>query len=344
MPTEDALIPHERSAAVTRGLRQAFGVETFEDICLLTKGLSSALVFRIVVRGTPYPLRIITRPDAMSDPTRQFKCMQAGAEAGLAPRVCYTSIEDRISITDFVEAEPFPATEALVRMPAALRILHALPPFPKAVNYFDAMDGFVRRFQAANILPKSETEEHFIRYEPLAAIYPRDDSEMVSCHNDLKPENILFDGRQVWLVDWEAAFLNDRYADLSVVANFVLTDDADEIAFLRSYFGHPPDEYQLARFFLMRQMMHMSYSAVFLFLGASGQPVDLSEMPPEFKDFHRRIWAGEVNLGDNHMKIVYGRVHWNRLLENMRQARFDEALRIVSARMASSSEGPKAVS
>ena len=111
------MIPQEKSAAVIRGLREAFGVTTFEDIRMLTRGLSPALVFRIVVRGSPYLLRIITRTDAMSDPTRQFTCMKAGAEAGLAPRVWYTSTEDRISITDFVEAAPFPETEALVRMP-----------------------------------------------------------------------------------------------------------------------------------------------------------------------------------------------------------------------------------
>src|ERR1700760_2741221 len=124
------MIPLEKSAAVSRGLRKTFGVETFEDIRLLTKGLSSALVFRIVLKGCPYLLRIITRTDAMGDPTRQFTCMQAAADAGLAPRVLYVSVEDRLSITDFVEAVPFPVNEALVRLPGVVRSLHALPPFP----------------------------------------------------------------------------------------------------------------------------------------------------------------------------------------------------------------------
>jgi hypothetical protein len=52
---------------------------------------------------------------------------------------------------------------------------------------------------------------------------------------------------------------------------------------------------------------------------------------PEFRDFHRRIWAGEIDLAGNGMKTVYGRVHWERLLQKTRQARFKEALRIVSA-------------
>ena len=64
------------------------------------------------------------------DMARHISCMQAAADAGLAPRIRYSSVEDRISFTDFVETVPFPATEALRRVPAALRILHALPPFP----------------------------------------------------------------------------------------------------------------------------------------------------------------------------------------------------------------------
>jgi hypothetical protein len=87
--------------------------------------------------------------------------MRSGAAAGIAPRVWYTGAEDRISITDFVETRPFPVNEALVRLPSALKELHALPAFPKAVNYLDAVDGFIRKFQEAKILPDSETEELF---------------------------------------------------------------------------------------------------------------------------------------------------------------------------------------
>jgi aminoglycoside phosphotransferase (APT) family kinase protein len=327
------MIPEEKSAAVTRGLREAFGVAAFEDIRLMTRGLTSALVFRVVVRGSPFLLRIITRTDALKDPTRQFACMRAAADAGLAPYVWYTSIEDRISITDFVEEVPFPTTEALVRMPVTLRALHALPPFPK-VPIYENFAAFIRKFQAANILPASETEEVLARYAQMAAVYPQHDADMVSSHSDLKPENILFDGQRVWLVDWEAAFLNDRYFDLAIVANFLVNNDEEERVYLHEYFGHPPDEYQLARFFLMRQAMHLFAAAIFLLLGTSVRPITKGEDAPEFRDFHRRIWAGEVNLADSNLKTIYGRLHWERLSRNVRQTRFMEALRIVSDRNA----------
>jgi hypothetical protein len=331
------MIPEEKRAAVARGLQEAFGVTEFEEIRMM-KDLAQSMVFRIVVRGSPFLLKLNTRS---GDPTCQLTCMRAAAEAGLTPRIRYAG-SDGISITDFVEPVSFPASEALVRLPKVLRFLHALPPFPTRASHLNttctfllnkgpAVDGFIRKFREAAILPAPETEELFARFAEVTEAYQRRDPDMVSSHNDLfKPDNILFDGRRVWLVDWEAAFLNDRYTDLAVVANMIVTRDADEASFLEEYFGAPPDLRQLARFFLARQLAHIFYAMVFLWQGSSAKPIDWSETVPEYSDFHRRFWAGEVKLADNRTKAVYGRVHWQRLLENTRQPRYNEALRLVS--------------
>ena len=331
------MIPQEKVAAVTRGVNQAFGVATFEHIRELTERPGSNRAFRIVVRGSAYLLRINTRAGDMA---RHFSCMQAAAEAGLAPRVRYASAEDRISITDFVEAVPFPARDALRRVPAALRTLHALPPFPVApfnttctflLNKGPALDGFLEKFRAANILPEHDLEEPLAQYAQLAGAYFSLDPDLAPSHNDLfKPDNILFDGSRLWLVDWEAAFQNDRYADLAVAANMLVASEAEEQIYLQEYFGAPPVSYQAARFYLMKQLAHMFYAMAFLSLGSAGKPVDWSEPVPTYSDFQRRFWAREVDLADNHSKTVYGRVHWGKLRDNLRQPRFDEALRIVA--------------
>ncbi|HTA40879.1 MAG TPA: phosphotransferase [Bryobacteraceae bacterium] len=331
------MIPQEKSEAVIRGLHEAFGVKEFEDISRITRGQTNSHVFRIIVRGSPYLLKIITRAE---DPTRHYTCMREAGEAGIAPRVWHTNTEDKISITDYVEAEPLSRSEALRRLPALLRRLHALPRFARApfntsctylLNKGRAPDEFLQKFQNSNVLPEAESKEFFARLEEMAAVYPFDDAEMVSGHNDLfKPDNILFDGERVWLVDWEAAFLNDRYADLVVVANQLVTNEAEETDYLRKYFGAPPDPYQLARFHLMQQLSHLFYTMAFLCIGSMGKPVDWSGAVPEFTDWHRRMWPGEIDLKDAAVKTVYGRVHWERLLRNVGQARYKEALRIVS--------------
>src|SRR4051812_10347948 len=107
------MIPEEKQPAVARALSEAFGVTEFEEISLLTGGMSTALVYRIVVQGSPYLLRLIMRTDAMADPTRQFATMKAAEEAGIAPRMLVANVEDRLMIAEFVEARPFPDDMAL---------------------------------------------------------------------------------------------------------------------------------------------------------------------------------------------------------------------------------------
>ena len=333
------MIPQEKSAAVTLGLNRTFGVTEFEDIRDLTERPGSNRAFRIIVRGSAYLLRINTRP---GDMTRHFTCMQAAADAGVAPHVRYASVEDRISITDFVEAVPLPAADALIRIPAALRTLHKLPPFPGSpfnttctflLNKGPALDGFLQKFHTSSILPENDTAELLSLYRQVAAVYSRLDPDLAPGHNDLfKPDNMIFDGNRLWLVDWEAAFQNDRYADLAVVANMLITNESEESIYLQEYFGEPPDECQRARFYLIRQLAHMFYAMAFLTLGLPGKPVDRSEPVPTYSDFQRRFWAREAGLADDQAKTAYGIAHWEQLAQNTRQPRFDEALRIVSDR------------
>ncbi len=69
------MIPEDKLEAVTGAVREAFGVTEIEDVRMITKGQSGALVFRIIVRGAPFLLRLITRT---ADPTMgdHFNCMK----------------------------------------------------------------------------------------------------------------------------------------------------------------------------------------------------------------------------------------------------------------------------
>jgi hypothetical protein len=80
----------------------------------------------------------------------------------------------------------------------------------------------------------------------------------------------------------------------------------------------------------MRQVVHMMGATIFLLLGSEGKPISQSDDIPSFADFHQKLWAGEVDLADNEMKVLNGMVHWSQLLQNMRHPRFEESLRIVS--------------
>jgi aminoglycoside phosphotransferase (APT) family kinase protein len=292
------------------------------------------------------------RPHSIG-PERYFSCMNAAAAAGLAPRVLYTSAEDEIALTDFVEEVPFPADEALARMPSVLRALHALPVFPSTPGHINttctfllhpgpALEGLFAAFQkavrAADALATEMCDHLLALHSELAAACRPNPADMVSCHNDLfKPDNVLFDGQRVWLVDWEAAFLNDRYADLAVVANLLLDSRPEDVpeneqqerAFLSGYFNREADAHELARLFLMRQLAHLFYAMAFLMLGASGAPGH--DPGIDFSVFQNSLWAGQVNLADIPTKFTYGRVNLEQLLHNTTQPRYREALSLVTA-------------
>lgn len=326
------MIPENKQDAVTKALQRAFNTDAFETIQPLTKGLSGALVFKITVHGMPYLLRIITRADTRDKPEYYFDCLQAAANAGLAPRIHYLNIEDRILITDYIEGQYFPVAKARIKMADTLRSLHALPKFSYRLNFIEASDNFLQKFLASDIVPKKDTKDLFESYTRIGKVYPRDDEEnLVSCHNDVKPDNIIFDGMSPWLVDWEAARLNDRYVDLAALANFVVKNDKEETELLTRYFGETFDEYKQARFFLMSQIVHMFCFTLCSIFGSAGKSIDINMSTLSFNEYHDRIWNNEINLADNDEKLRYALVHMKKLQNNMQTKRFEESLRIVDA-------------
>jgi thiamine kinase-like enzyme len=327
------MIPENKQAAVNKALEFSFGTSHWEEIQPLTKGLSSALVFKIIVKGKPYLLRVIMREDAVADPTHYFGCMQSAASAGVAPPIFYLDNKERISITGFVQEKYFSKQEARNLMPIYIRKLHNLPKFPFRLQYFARMEGFMEKFRTARLVHEQIINEIFSIYDSIANVYPRNAQEnWVSCHNDLKPENVIFDGSRPWFVDWESAFLNDPYLDLAMVTNFVIENSEQEVEFLRRYFGRPAEQYEHARLFLMQQLLHVYYFTSFILFSGQNESVDIDSMEKQdFKSFHDRIWSGEISLANTNPKLQYAWVHKDRLLFNAHGKRFKDSLATISA-------------
>jgi thiamine kinase-like enzyme len=340
-PSElNSFLPQTKLDAVLRGLQSAFGTTTVDAITPLGGGLSSAFVYKIVVHNKPYALRIIMDVNALADPARQYICTKIAADACVSPKLHYSNIEDAVAITDFVEAIPlldrYPnRDELLPALANTIRRLHDAPLFPKLVNFMDAIDGFIAEYQAAPIFPASATDELFERYAEVQACYPRYDPDLVSSHNDLNYRNIVCDSRQIWLVDWEAAFQNDRFADLATLGNSFVNNEAQEELFLRTYFGDSLDDVKRARYFLARQIRHLFYALVMIRVATALAPADWhyahpTEVP-SITEFRRQIGSGEIDLATIEGQLLFARVEMNEALHEMRSERFAAAVETIKA-------------
>ncbi len=96
----------------------------------------------------------MARTDELSSPAKYYEYMKAGAEAGIAPKVWYLNVQDKISITDFIEKKAISdkqsqGNHAKVLKQAACSVAIS------QTNNNEVMDGMVQRFQAANLFRMS---------------------------------------------------------------------------------------------------------------------------------------------------------------------------------------------
>lgn len=332
------LIPATRRDAVAQALLTAFGVrEPDAPPVALAGGLSGAKLMRIRVGGVPYVLRLEAATSAYADPARArtYACMRTAAGAMLSPRVWHADPDEGVTIIDHIATAPladYPGDGEgfITELAQALRVLHQTPPFPPGVDFLDGVAGLIERHLVAGLLGTEATAEVFAAFEGLRAAYRPRPRDLVSSHNDLNPANILYDGRRLWLIDWEVAFLADRFLDLAAVANWFGQDAAGEHRLLSAYLGAEPDAEAIDRLRLMRAANHVYYGVIFLIGAAAERPgVRLGEDSldaPSLAAFRERLRAGQMDLALWENRVAYGKARLATALDRMRSPAFAAAL------------------
>ncbi|RYX86451.1 hypothetical protein EON83_01920 [bacterium] len=332
------LVPAAKHNAVENALLGAFGSTEIDHIAPLTGGRSSALVYKVTAENKPYVIRLVTEIDALTDPNRHFICLNAAARQGIAPPVRYTNAQDAVSIVDFIEHAPlstsFTTQEQLLGELASLvKATHSLPLFPPLVGFLDGVESLIERYKTLGVLPPAVLEEHFRYYEAIQLAYPRHDTNLVASHNDLNPTNILHNNGKIWLIDWEAAFANDRYVDLALVNIFFGAGEYGEEILLGNYFGDSLNDYHRARFFLMRQVCFMYVAMLFMHLvSVFRKPdsiLDAGMKTISFPELQSQLQNGKFMMVSADDHLLFAKVVLNQSLSQMKTPRFNESLDIV---------------
>ncbi|ADG10729.1 aminoglycoside phosphotransferase [Caulobacter segnis] len=317
---------------VRKALRGAFATEALDGWTPLSGGLSGARLWRIRVGGIAYLLRVETGRDALRDPRRAYRCQALAAQACLAPRVRYADPDDGVMITDFVEnrslALDYNGTRAdlVVELAQAVRALHALEAFPSLTDYLDALDGLVGRAVRGGAVAFEALAGPLEAWDRLRAVCANLAPQPVASHNDLNPRNLLYDGRRVWLIDWEAAFRADRYVDLAALANVFAPDPEREALLLATYFRREARADELARLYLFRQVSHVFHAAAFL-AGVSGAARAERLDGPELDELHQGLALGEPLLETPRGRLDYALARLRTATAHIESRAFDQAAR-----------------
>ena len=304
------IVPEPKHDVVLAALQSAFDGRAIESAEIITGGASGALPVRLVVAGKSYLLRLEGPRRVMRNP-HQYTCMRIAAEAGAAPALHYVDDGEGIAIIDFVAQQPlheYPggAVELMRALSRLARTLQDATPFPAYGDYLVLVRRLLAHLETR--FAPGLLEAHHECLERLCEGVPWDVSTHVSSHNDPNPRNILFDGKRLWLVDWETAYRNDPYVDMAIlVDNFAPTPELEQ-AFLSSWPRAPLSAEQVTRFHAIKALTRLYYAGLLIALSGASNTLITDLVAPTPHEFQASIVRGELSPASAETRVVLGKM------------------------------------
>jgi aminoglycoside phosphotransferase (APT) family kinase protein len=310
----------------------AFGSAAIGAISLVSGGASGAATFRVEAGGRRYLLRIEGVPSPLRNP-HQYAAMRIAAEAGIAPQIRYVDEAARVAVIDYIEQQPlrtFPGgPRALAQALGELfSRVQATPVFPSFVNYPDIVARLFAHVRRTGLFAAGLLDPHVERLEVIRRAYDAGATKLVSSHNDSIPGNILFDGKRLWLIDWESAYRNDPLVDVAIVLdNLAPTPELQDVL-LQAWFGRAADEAFHVRLALTRALTRLYYAGVLLSASATAPRAtpDSDLGAPTLVEFRQLVRDGRITPGTPATKHILGKMFLASFFEGVAPPGFDAAV------------------
>lgn len=168
-----------------------------------------------------YVLKIFDGPGQFATSAQQW-----AGKLGLSPAIIYADKE--LTIMDFI-SDLGHGERSIASLAKSLSSLHSAPaPDWPRFNLLDFCDQYL-------MVADSRIQQWHTELLPGLQIFLDDSTAWCPCHNDLVQENCLYDGKQVQLIDWEYAMLNNPWFDIGAVTVYFDLDPQQTTKFLNDY-------------------------------------------------------------------------------------------------------------
>jgi aminoglycoside phosphotransferase (APT) family kinase protein len=309
-----AALPTAQRDTASSAITAVLGSATIVNIRPVRGGVSGAVVLLIETNDRRFVLRIEGPPSPLRNP-HQYASMRIAAEAGIAPRIHYLNAEDRVVMMDFIEDRPletYPGgSQGLAQaIGAMLKQLQALPLFPCFMDYPDLVDRLWMHVCKTGLFADGLLDAASQKLIDIRKAYAPDPEKYVSSHNYFLPRNLLFDGKRLWLIDWENGFGNDPLVDLATALDNFAPSLELEGVLLRAWLGQTPDRLLRDRLVLVRSLTRLFYTGVLFSASASAAHAtpdpNLSALTSA--EFERAIRAGRLKAGTTETTHALGKM------------------------------------
>ncbi len=265
-----------------------------------TTGRSGAQTFEVVVGPRRFILKIDAPGRSQARWSATFDVQRNAADRGITPAVLAWDTSSRAILSEHVEDvslfaalfDPQRIDGALTGLAESVASLHKLDPrtSPSEVSPLE---------RSRLVLESVPFAVPAFAAGPWRDFRKRGPTEVADalCHLDLNPSNLIYDGRKVWLVDWDTAAAGDRWVDLATLINMLLLPPENVAWMLERYalasgVPHPSAEV-LAQ---ARRLVYIGYGCAFL---------ELVNEPPTTAP------SGDVSLAACYRALQEGRLDMN---------------------------------
>lgn len=283
-------------------------------------------------------MRVLGKNQPQAEKEKELFLIEAMSNLGVAPK--FLQLDRAAGMVSGVyiespEAKPWHPTcmtsNKIIQLASAIKVVHQQPLQAISTTRFDELDQEVLELAAS--YPQFELFKVAIEKMQEIDSIQSPHINYTFCHNDLgHGGNTLWDGKRVWIIDWELAGYFNPYFDICSPMVLLFFSQEYKDLFFETYLGRSPTQKEKSLLFINQQYAYLRYGVTSL--GICHDPITAwTASPAEIDEIG--VWTdiltGRVQLKREEMQTDFGRCKTGILLikealKNMNSEEFKVAI------------------